>query len=67
MVVGIIKDTNIDYVAEARNITDRQHALQLPVTGPWRYPAMRLSLYAALVALIFIFAGEVQTFIYFQF
>lgn len=29
MVVGIIKDTNIDYVAEARNITDRQHALQL--------------------------------------
>lgn len=29
MVVSIIKDTNIDYVAEARNITDRQHALQL--------------------------------------
>lgn len=28
-VVNIIKDTNIDYVAEARNITSRQHALQL--------------------------------------
>ena len=28
-VVNIIKDTNIDYVGEARNITNRQHALQL--------------------------------------
>ena len=28
-VVNIIKDTNIDYVGEARNIINRQHALQL--------------------------------------
>ena len=45
----------------------RLHALQLPATRLWRHPAARLTLYAALVALIFIYAGEVQTFIYFQF
>ena len=32
-----------------------------------RWPAARLSLYALLVGLIAVTAGEVQTFIYFQF
>ena len=45
----------------------RRHALQLPATGLWRWPAARLGLYALLVGLIAVTAGEVQTFIYFQF
>ena len=46
---------------------DKQHALQLPTKGLFKYALMRYGLYLAIVLLIFKFSGEVQTFIYFQF
>ena len=46
---------------------DKQHALQLSHNGIFRYTAARYALYAALVSIMFLSAGTVQTFIYFQF
>ena len=46
---------------------DKQHALQLSHNGIFRYTAARYALYAALVYIMFLYAGTVQTFIYFQF
>jgi D-alanyl-lipoteichoic acid acyltransferase DltB (MBOAT superfamily) len=46
---------------------DKQHALQLPTTGPTKYAAVRYAIYAAIVYTIFTCSGQVQTFIYFQF
>ena len=46
---------------------DKQHALQLPTKGLFKYTLIRYSLYLAIILLIFKFSGEVQTFIYFQF
>lgn len=46
---------------------DKEHALQLPSRGLLRFSAVRYALYAALVYVLMVYAGEVQTFIYFQF
>ena len=47
---------------------DKQHALQLdPARGVLKYSAVRYVLYAAIVLAMFVMAGQVQTFIYFQF
>lgn len=46
---------------------DKQHALQLVHRGMFRYAPVRFALYAALVYIMFLHAGTVQTFIYFQF
>lgn len=45
----------------------REHPLQLPVDGIFRYTAVRYLLYSAIALLLFVFAGEVETFIYFKF
>ena len=46
----------------------KQHGLQLSSThGVFRYSVVRYLLYATLLVVMFFFAGEVQTFIYFQF
>ena len=45
----------------------REHPLQLPVDGIFRYTAVRYLLYAVIALLLFVFAGEVETFIYFKF
>ena len=45
----------------------REHPLQLPVDGIFRHTAVRYLLYAAIALLLFVFAGEVETFIYFKF
>ena len=46
---------------------DKQHALQLSHQGLFRYAPARFALYAVLVYIMFLYAGTVQTFIYFQF
>ena len=46
---------------------DKQHALQLPSKGLFKYTLVRYSFYLAMLLLIIKFSGEVQTFIYFQF
>jgi hypothetical protein len=46
---------------------DKQHALQLTHHGLFRYAPARFALYALLVYIMFLYAGTVQTFIYFQF
>lgn len=46
---------------------DKEHALQLSSRGLLRFAAVRYALYAALVYVLMAYAGEVQTFIYFQF
>jgi len=46
---------------------DKQHALQFPNTGLFKYALTRYAIYAALVYIMFVYSGEVQTFIYFQF
>ena len=46
---------------------DKQHALQLAHRGLFRYAHARFALYAVLVYIMFLYAGTVQTFIYFQF
>ena len=46
---------------------DKQHALQLSHRGLMRYAPARFALYALLVYIMFLYAGTVQTFIYFQF
>jgi D-alanyl-lipoteichoic acid acyltransferase DltB (MBOAT superfamily) len=45
----------------------KEHPLQLPVEGIFRYSAVRYALYAGIGLLLFIYAGEVETFIYFKF
>ncbi|MDR0971649.1 MAG: MBOAT family protein [Bacteroidales bacterium] len=46
---------------------NKQHALQLPNYGIFKYRIFRMTLYYVLILFIFIFAGEQETFIYFQF
>ena len=46
---------------------ERQHVLQIDGYRVFATRPARLALYAAIVCLIFFFAGQVQTFIYFQF
>ena len=46
---------------------ERQHVLQIDGYRIFAHQAARLALYALLAFLIFYFAGQVQTFIYFQF
>ena len=46
---------------------DKQHALQFPSTGLFKYTTIRYSIYLAILLLLFKYSGEVQTFIYFQF
>lgn len=46
---------------------DKQHALQLPTKGVFTYSLVRYCIYSGLLLLLFFCAGEVQTFIYFQF
>ena len=46
---------------------EREHVLQIDGYRIFTTQASRLALYALLVCLIFYFAGQVQTFIYFQF
>ena len=46
---------------------DKQHALQLSHKGLFRYAPARFTLYSVLVYIMFLYAGTVQTFIYFQF
>ena len=46
---------------------DKQHALQFPDKGLFRLVWVRYAIYAAIVYTIFVYSGEVQTFIYFQF
>ena len=46
---------------------DKQHALQLSHQGLFRYAPARFTLYSVLVYIMFLYAGTVQTFIYFQF
>ena len=45
----------------------REHPLQLPVDGIFRHTIVRYSLYAGIGLMLFFFAGEVETFIYFKF
>ena len=45
----------------------QEHPLQLPIDGVFRYSAVRYALYAGISLLLFIYAGEVETFIYFKF
>ena len=46
---------------------DKQHALQFPNTGLFKFVLVRYAIYAALIYTMFVYSGEVQTFIYFQF
>ena len=46
---------------------DREHVLQIDGYRLFAAKPVRLALYAAVTFLIFYFAGQVQTFIYFQF
>ena len=46
---------------------DKQHALQLPASGIFKYAAARYFLYLLIIVLMVLFSGTVQTFIYFQF
>ena len=46
---------------------ERQHVLQIDGYRIFSFQMTRLALYALLAFLIFYFAGQVQTFIYFQF
>ncbi|MBR0165452.1 MAG: MBOAT family protein [Prevotella sp.] len=46
---------------------DKQHALQFPNTGLFKYVLVRYAIYAAIIYTMFVYSGEVQTFIYFQF
>ena len=46
---------------------EREHVLQIDGYRIFSSQVSRLLLYALLVCLIFYFAGQVQTFIYFQF
>ena len=46
---------------------DKQHVLQLPNKGLFKFTVFRYTLYAVLFGAIFMYSGKVQTFIYFQF
>ena len=46
---------------------DKQHALQIDGVRIFRHAPMRYLLYLTLLAIMMIFSGQVQTFIYFQF
>ena len=46
---------------------NRAHVLQFPDNRVFRCSSVRYTLYACIALLIFFYAGEVQTFIYFQF
>jgi hypothetical protein len=46
---------------------DKVHVLQFPDNRVFRCSSVRYSLYACIGLLMFFYAGEVQTFIYFQF
>ena len=46
---------------------DKQHALQFSSGSLFSHASARYALYAAIVVMLFVFSGEVQTFIYFQF
>ena len=45
----------------------KEHPLQLSNDGIFKYTAARYLLYAGIGLMLFLFAGEVETFIYFQF
>ena len=45
----------------------REHPLQLPIDGIFKYTTVRYLLYSGIAAALFVIAGEVETFIYFQF
>ena len=46
---------------------DKQHALQIPSCGLFKFTVTRYLLYFVIVYIMFQYSGEVQTFIYFQF
>ena len=46
---------------------NKEHGLQLSSTGLLRYSFVRYAIYASIVYFLFVYTGEVQTFIYFQF
>lgn len=46
---------------------DKQHAMQFPSNGLFKFPLMRYGIYLTIIILLFKYSGEVQTFIYFQF
>ena len=46
---------------------DKQHVLQFPNTGLFKFVLVRYAIYAAIIYTMFVYSGEVQTFIYFQF
>ena len=46
---------------------NRQHALQLHVTGLWRFSVVRWTFYYALIAIMLFYHGKQSEFIYFQF
>ena len=46
---------------------EKQHGLQLSGHGLMKYRLARYALYACLIVVMFFWAGQVQTFIYFQF
>ena len=45
----------------------KEHPLQLSTDGIFKYTAARYLLYAGIGLMLFLFAGEVETFIYSQF
>jgi len=46
---------------------DKQHALQIQVNHVFRYRFVRWAIYYIIILIITKYAGESQTFIYFQF
>ena len=46
---------------------DKQHALQFGKAKVFNYMIVRYCVYATIIALMWIYTGKVQTFIYFQF
>ena len=46
---------------------DKQHALQIDTLGVFRHSIARFALYIAIAVILFLYSGQVQTFIYFQF
>ena len=45
----------------------KEHPLQLPDDGIFRHTIVRYTLYAGIGLMLFFFAGEIETFIYFKF
>ena len=46
---------------------DKEHALQIPHRGVFKYAITRYGIYTTILYLMFMYSGTVQTFIYFQF